>query len=67
MKKTLDLTHALCQEASVLSVSKYIPCGKPATKIVWHNKDGRAYAMCDACAYHNINNRGGIELVPKII
>jgi len=29
------------------------------------NGDNRAYAMCFACADHNITNRRGIELARK--
>lgn len=50
---------ARCQEASILSVNWYVPCGKVACAIVRHKKDGRAYYMCGACADHNIRNRGG--------
>jgi hypothetical protein len=51
---------AKCQEASVLSRQKYIPCGAAASAIVYHAKDGRAYYMCSPCASHNVKNRGGI-------
>jgi len=56
-----------CREASMFSRETFIPCGKPATSLVWHNKDKRAYPMCDMCADHNIKNRGGIELAKKEI
>ena len=54
-----------CEEASMFSRETYIPCGQPATSIVWHNKDKRAYAMCFGCADHNVKNRRGIELAAK--
>lgn len=54
-------TH--CQEASPLSVNMKIDCGRPAVGIVWHNKDQKAYPMCDQCVDHNVTNRGGILLV----
>lgn len=50
---------AECQEASIHSREKYIPCRAPATTIVFHEKDGRGYYMCDPCADHNCRNRGG--------
>ena len=48
-----------CQEASVMSRNRYIPCGAPATAIVHHDKDRRSYYMCAACTDHNVRNRGG--------
>jgi hypothetical protein len=54
-----------CEEASPFSTKFKIDCGRPAVKIVWHNRDHRAYRMCKGCADHNIMNRGGIELVQK--
>jgi hypothetical protein len=54
-----------CQEASQFSRETYIPCGASATSIIWHNKDRKAYAMCDMCADHNVKNRGGIVLAKK--
>jgi len=57
---TLDLKagEGCCEEASNWSVSYYIPCNAPATKMVYSPRDKRAYRMCDACAHHNIKNRG---------
>ena len=46
-----------CEEASMLSVRMYIPCGKPATFLV-KNRDPKPYFMCEACADHNVRNRG---------
>lgn len=54
-----------CQEDTGMSVVMKIDCGHPAVKIIWHNKDQRAYRMCAGCASHNLANRGGIELVQK--
>lgn len=59
----VDLSRSTCEEASPMSVNRYIPCGRPAAEIIWHNKDRRAYRMCDGCADHNTRNRGGIRLV----
>lgn len=50
---------AKCQEASILSGSYYIACGRPAKAIVRHDKDRRSYYMCEMCADHNVRNRGG--------
>ena len=55
---------ALCQEASIHSVSSYIPCGNKATCIIYHERDHRGYYMCDSCGAHNIDNRGG-KIVAK--
>lgn len=48
-----------CEEASMHSRETYIPCGAPATGIVYHAKDRRAYLMCTPCQDHNVRNRGG--------
>ena len=50
---------AECQDASILSMHSYIPCGKPASAIIYHERDRRGYFMCAACASHNVKNRGG--------
>lgn len=55
---------ARCQEASIFWVKTYIACNQKATTIIYHEKDRRGYYMCDACADHNIWNRGG-KLVAK--
>ena len=49
----------LCEEASPLSFSKYIPCGEPAKHIVYSNRDNRSYYMCESCSDNNLSNRGG--------
>jgi hypothetical protein len=51
---------ALCQEASPQSRGHYIACGRPAAAIVFHDKDGRGYYMCESCTAHNTRNRGGV-------
>jgi hypothetical protein len=48
---------ARCQEASPLSHQFYIACGQPAEYVV-KNRDPDPYAMCAACAVHNVRNRG---------
>ena len=49
-----------CCEECVMGMPMYIPCNKPATKII--AADGTTYRMCDACADHSVNNRG-LELI----
>ena len=60
----VDFAGKTCQEASVLSHSHYIPCGKPATCLV-KNRDPKPYFMCDACADHNVRNRGATIIALK--
>ncbi len=50
---------ATCQEASILSYSRYLPCGEKAVAIIYHERDKRGYFMCAGCASHNVRNRGG--------
>lgn len=52
-----------CQEASELSHSFYIPCNRPATRII-KTSDATPYRMCNMCAEHNIKNRGAKDLGP---
>lgn len=52
-----------CEEASMLSVGLYVPCNQPATRMV-KNRDPKEYRMCDACAYHNVRNRGAEDTGP---
>jgi hypothetical protein len=63
--KKINWDNLRCEEASMFSKETYIPCGEPATSIIWHNKDKRSYLMCFGCADHNVKNRGGIELAAK--
>lgn len=48
-----------CQEASAMSVERYIACGDRSVAIVRHDKDRRSYYMCLSCASRNLGNRGG--------
>lgn len=48
-----------CEEAAPTSTFCYIPCNRPATRIVFLERDNREYRMCMFCADHNIKNRGG--------
>jgi hypothetical protein len=57
---------AVCQEASLFSRGRYIPCGAPATHVIRHDQEQRAYYMCDACADHNIRNRGGKDVTARV-
>lgn len=54
----------LCEEASMFSSYKYIPCSAPSTKAVYLKGDDTTYRMCEGCADHNVRNRGG-ELVEE--
>jgi len=49
---------ARCQEASIFSKEKYIPCSAPAEAVVHHPSEGRSYYMCWPCADHNVRHRG---------
>lgn len=52
---------AKCQEASIFSREKYIPCYAPATYVMHSEKDGRHYYMCERCAL--TNTRRGMTVV----
>ena len=54
-----------CEEASPLSTNGYIPCNRPATRLVAHGDEG-PYRMCDACADHNLKNRGAEDRGPYV-
>lgn len=56
---------ARCQEASMFSRGTYVPCSLPATHVIYHAKDRRAYYMCGGCADHNVRNRGGQDVTRK--
>lgn len=55
---------ARCEEASPASRLTYIPCGMPAAFMV-KNRDPGPYAMCEACADHNVRNRGAHYVLSK--
>jgi hypothetical protein len=55
---------AECQEASPLSYSFKIECGRPAVALI-DNGDQMPYFMCAGCADHNVRNRGGMILAKK--
>lgn len=49
-----------CEEASTASREFYIPCNRPATRIVgWIGRPDTPIRMCDFCTAHNVKNRGG--------
>lgn len=54
-----------CEEASSLFKDRYIPCGMPTDKFVYHRREHRTYPMCKMCAFHNLKNRGGQEAVSE--
>ena len=55
-----------CEEAAMGMGDAYLPCNKPATKIIRPRKDGSEpdLRMCDACADHSVRNRGMLLLGP---
>ncbi|MCD0415700.1 hypothetical protein LOC51_00600 [Rubrivivax sp. JA1024] len=61
----LQADEDCCQEASIFSVAVYMPCNAPATSVVgWKGRSDTPIRMCDACANHNIRNRGGELIAP---
>lgn len=60
----IDAMPGKCEEASILSTSFYIPCNLPAVRLVHHASDRTTYRMCEACAAHNLRNRGGEDRGP---
>ena len=56
-----------CAEASTLSRDRYIPCNAPAKYVVgWKGRSEAPIRMCEMCADHNVNNRGGFIAQPYI-
>lgn len=52
-------TGATCQDASPLSTTHYIPCGKPGAYVIQHSRANEPpYVMCAMCADRNVKNRG---------
>lgn len=64
MSGSKEFDGKTCQEASVLSVRSYIPCGAPAVALV-KNRDPKPYYMCEMCASHNVANRGA-EIIKQM-
>lgn len=51
--------NGCCEEAAI-GMPGYFPCNRPATKIVgWKGRTDKPIRMCNACADHNVRNRGG--------
>jgi hypothetical protein len=50
----LKAKEGCCEEASTMSHDFYIPCNRPAVKVLYCDKDKREYRMCDMCAHHNL-------------
>jgi hypothetical protein len=55
-----------CEEASILSHSFYIPCNRPATRLIKNSDPQSPYRMCDECADHNVRNRGAEDVGPFV-
>ena len=60
----VDFDGKTCEEASIFSRERYIPCGQPAVALV-KNRDPKPYFMCEGCADHNVRNRGATILARK--
>lgn len=49
-----------CCEEAAIGIPFYAPCNQPAVHIVgWKGRTDKAILMCEACADHNVRNRGG--------
>lgn len=56
-----------CEEAALGMGDAYIPCNKPATKIIRTNHAGEPdLRMCDFCADHSVRNRGMTLVGPYV-
>lgn len=62
----LKANEGCCEEASMFSTNMYIPCNKPATKVMRSDKDKKDHRMCDMCSDHNLR-RGMVEINLKEI
>jgi len=54
-----------CEEASHLSHMFYIPCNRPAVRMV-KMPNGWTYRMCAGCTDHSIRSRGGKDVGPYV-
>jgi hypothetical protein len=55
----LEAKPDCCQATALGMGDAYIPCNKPATKVVKPKGRGEgSYRMCDMCADHSLRNRG---------
>ncbi len=53
-----------CEEASPQSGEYYIPCNRPAVRMVKNRDPQSPYRMCAMCADHNVRNRGAEDVGP---
>lgn len=53
-----------CEEASPASHAFYIPCNRPAVRMIRHMNNEGPYRMCEMCADHNVKNRGAQDIGP---
>lgn len=61
----LKAAPGCCEEASRWSRETYIPCNRPAYHHVAFVALGEGpYRMCEACAEHNLSNRGAELVAP---
>lgn len=60
-RQELKAIQGGCEEASPASRDHYIPCNKPAKKMIYSKRDKKTYRMCEACADHSVKNRGMID------
>ena len=60
----LEAKKGCCEEASFQPPipGVYFPCNEPAVCRVYHENGNVTYRMCEACADHNVKNRGGKRL-----
>lgn len=61
MSETIKAKADCCEEASSMSAMFYIPCNRPASRLIGWEGEG-PYRMCDACARHNVKNRRASDL-----
>lgn len=65
LNKFLEASPNGCEEASVLSRQYYIPCNRPATRLI-KLRELKPARMCEMCADHNIRNRGATDVGPFV-
>ncbi len=54
-----------CCEECMMGSPIYVPCNKPATKVIGVRDGGEGpYRMCDMCADHSVKNRGMMLIGP---
>jgi hypothetical protein len=60
----LKAAPGCCEEASTLSAQFYIPCNRPATRMIRNTDQQSPYRMCEMCADHNVKNRSATDAGP---